>query len=361
MFRLRGKGIKGVRSTSHGDLHCHVVVETPVNLTDRQKELLREFEAISQNDSERHNPRAKSWMGKVKDFFRRMTTGLAATGANILRSPRPCPDPDTELQFLTMPRLKAFSVHLAISAAIAASVIGLMLLLWYRPPFFSALGGQHILLILLGVDVVLGPVFTLMIFNPGKSRRALTFDLSVIAILQAAALIYGTSVMFQARPVFVVFSRDSFDLVTANMLSGAGYCPGQNPDYRSLPLTGPVYVYSELPTDIKERNEVVLGAFSGKDLPQFPQYYMPYKAHMATVGQAARPIAELKKLNPEHIADIDDAVRASGRAESDVGFVPMRAKYRDETVLVGKSDGNILGLLPTRPWLPTVFIPQQKN
>lgn len=69
VFRLRGKGIKGVRSTSHGDLHCHVAIETPVNLTERQKELLREFEAINENDSERHNPRAKSWMNKVKDFF----------------------------------------------------------------------------------------------------------------------------------------------------------------------------------------------------------------------------------------------------------------------------------------------------
>jgi molecular chaperone DnaJ len=69
-FRLRGKGIKGIRSTSHGDLHCHVMVETPVNLTERQKELLREFEtSLNQHDSDKHNPRAKSWMDKVKDFF----------------------------------------------------------------------------------------------------------------------------------------------------------------------------------------------------------------------------------------------------------------------------------------------------
>jgi molecular chaperone DnaJ len=69
IFRLRGKGIKGVRSTSHGDLHCHVAVETPVNLTERQKELLREFESINDKDRDRHNPRARSWMNKVKDFF----------------------------------------------------------------------------------------------------------------------------------------------------------------------------------------------------------------------------------------------------------------------------------------------------
>src|SRR6266581_2715556 len=69
VFRLRGKGIRGVRSREHGDLLCHVVVETPVNLTERQRELLREFEVISQRDSDRHNPRAKSWMDKVKEFF----------------------------------------------------------------------------------------------------------------------------------------------------------------------------------------------------------------------------------------------------------------------------------------------------
>jgi len=68
-FRLRGKGIKGVRSQAPGDLFCHVVVETPVNLTSRQKELLQEFETISQKDSARHNPRAKGWFDKVKEFF----------------------------------------------------------------------------------------------------------------------------------------------------------------------------------------------------------------------------------------------------------------------------------------------------
>ena len=69
IFRLRGKGIKGVRSHDHGDLLCHVVVETPVHLTERQKDLLHELEAINVKDSDRHNPRAKSWMDKVKEFF----------------------------------------------------------------------------------------------------------------------------------------------------------------------------------------------------------------------------------------------------------------------------------------------------
>jgi molecular chaperone DnaJ len=69
VFRLRAKGIKGVRSQAPGDLFCHVVVETPVALTERQRQLLREFEQISSEDSARHHPRAKGWFDKVKEFF----------------------------------------------------------------------------------------------------------------------------------------------------------------------------------------------------------------------------------------------------------------------------------------------------
>jgi len=66
VLRLRGKGIKGVRSNSPGDLFCHVVVETPVKLSSKQKELLREFESLSQQNN---NPKAQSFMDRVREFF----------------------------------------------------------------------------------------------------------------------------------------------------------------------------------------------------------------------------------------------------------------------------------------------------
>jgi molecular chaperone DnaJ len=69
VFRLRGKGVKGVRSGLAGDLFCHVVVETPVRLTDKQKELLREFDRSMTEGGSRHSPQSKSWKDKVKEFF----------------------------------------------------------------------------------------------------------------------------------------------------------------------------------------------------------------------------------------------------------------------------------------------------
>lgn len=69
VFRLKGKGIKPLRQSENGDLMVHVVVETPVKLTEKQKDLLREFEISTQADSGKHSPRNKSWVDKVKGFF----------------------------------------------------------------------------------------------------------------------------------------------------------------------------------------------------------------------------------------------------------------------------------------------------
>jgi len=68
-FRLKGKGVKGVRSGYAGDLFCHVLVETPVKLTDKQKDLLKEFERLTKEGGAKHSPQSKGWMDKVKDFF----------------------------------------------------------------------------------------------------------------------------------------------------------------------------------------------------------------------------------------------------------------------------------------------------
>ena len=67
--RLKAKGIKGVRSGYAGDLFCHVAVETPVKLTDKQKDLLKEFERLTVEGGAKHSPQSKGWMDKVKDFF----------------------------------------------------------------------------------------------------------------------------------------------------------------------------------------------------------------------------------------------------------------------------------------------------
>ncbi|MFL2553250.1 MAG: molecular chaperone DnaJ [Candidatus Rariloculaceae bacterium] len=72
VFRLRGKGVKSVRVNGVGDLFCRVQIETPINLTDEQKDLLYRFDSLVQADGSRHSPQARSWLDGVKKFFERM-------------------------------------------------------------------------------------------------------------------------------------------------------------------------------------------------------------------------------------------------------------------------------------------------
>ena len=102
-------------------------------------------------------------------------------------------------------RWQAFLIHLGISALIAATVVALVLAVWYPPPYFAGMGGPVLLRLLIGVDVVLGPLITLIVFDPAKPR--LKYDLMTIAALQVAALAYGGMVMFEARPVYNVFVK----------------------------------------------------------------------------------------------------------------------------------------------------------
>jgi molecular chaperone DnaJ len=74
LFKLRGKGVKNVRSGHVGDLLCRVVVETPVKLSKHQREILKQFDDSFGDDHSAHTPRASSWLGNVKQFWDRVTT-----------------------------------------------------------------------------------------------------------------------------------------------------------------------------------------------------------------------------------------------------------------------------------------------
>lgn len=88
-----------------------------------------------------------------------------------------------------MPRTKAVLIHLGLSSALALGVTSLLVFGWYPWPYFMALGGLMLVALIVGVDVVLGPLLTFIVFKPGK--KSLKFDLTVIALVQAAALGYG--------------------------------------------------------------------------------------------------------------------------------------------------------------------------
>jgi hypothetical protein len=245
-------------------------------------------------------------------------------------------------------RWQASALHLALSAAVALLVVTLMLVVWYPRQYFTAMGGDTLILILIGVDVVVGPLITLIIFDPKK--KGLRFDLTVIAAMQLAALAYGGSVMFEARPVYNVFVVDRFEVIAANAVDAESRAKA-GAEFRSLPLTGPRIIAARQPDDAKRQADIVLSAMNGgPDLANLPELYVPYEQFRQDAAKSARPLADLAKRQPQDADAIRAFVAASGRAEDALGFLPMKARNKDMAVIVDRTSGVVAGILPIHPW-----------
>ncbi len=253
------------------------------------------------------------------------------------------------LRLSNLNRWQAGGGHLLISAAIGAAVLAAMILVWYPPPFFEAAGGFGLVLLMVGVDVTLGPLLTTAVFNPAKGLRKLKLDLAVIAACQLAALAYGVHVMYAARPAYLVFAVDRFDLVMANTLPATELAKAP-PPWNRLPVGRPPTVGARVPDDPKLKEESLFLALGGVDLTQQPRFFVPYRDVAADAARKGHPVAELVRQNPDRAAAIDAVVRASGRPESGLRFLPARAPNRDFAVIVDAGDGAIVDMILARPW-----------
>ena len=148
-------------------------------------------------------------------------------------------------------RYLAFAIHLCISMMIFSLFVFVLLQFWYPAPFFSASGGWQGLRIVAIIDIVLGPLLTLVIFSPGKPRRELVSDLSLVTIMQITALCWGIYTVHQQRPVAVAFLDDSFYTVPAQALADQGIDPQQLKKFGSRL---PVYVYIDKPDTLRHLN-----------------------------------------------------------------------------------------------------------
>jgi hypothetical protein len=249
----------------------------------------------------------------------------------------------------SLDRWRAAAIHLGLSALIALTVVGVMLALWYPQPYFDAMGGMGLLKVLVGVDVTIGPLLTLIIFDPRK--KSLRFDLAVIALLQLVALVYGVYVMFEARPAYAVFVMDRFEMVAADELDPADLAAGP-PEYRAVPLTGPKLVGTKLPdkSNAEEWNKLVFSGVGGKDAQNFPRYYVPYAEAVPAILAKARPLSALLEGHPEREPAVRAAVAKSGRAESALAFVPLMGREGAMTALLDRRDARLVAVLSIDPY-----------
>jgi hypothetical protein len=248
-----------------------------------------------------------------------------------------------------MNRYKAFLAHLGISATIVGTFLVLTFFVWYPSPLFTIEGTKLPLQILFVVDIVLGPLLTLIIFKSGK--KGLKFDLTMIALVQITAFIYGASVVFTERPAFVAFAVDRFTIIPRSEVVGDQL---DKIDHTKITINkfGPTYVYAEPPSDPKEAERVMFEALEGKgDIDRRPEYYRELKTNISKNFNKGIDLNHYAKKIIEAGPIIDDFFKNKKTTRDAVAAFPLSGKLHDMVIVIDKGSKEILGTIDINPWI----------
>lgn len=245
-------------------------------------------------------------------------------------------------------RLTAFLIHLSLSAAIAALSLVVVFFIWYPAPLHTAVGVTQIFLILLAVDITIGPLLTFVVYKKGK--KSLVFDLSVIAALQLAALAYGMNTVFEGRPAFVVFSVDRFEISRAYEIDPASMETAlkDNNETARISWLQPKWVGAVGSKNPKRHQEILFtSVVGGNDWPQLPELFVPLADVKKQILERAKPLALLRKL---HEKDPDDLTTLAGFKDNEVKWLPLVSNAKNMTVLVNANSAEVLDIADIDPW-----------
>jgi len=249
----------------------------------------------------------------------------------------------------TITRYKAAVVHLSISALIAILLCLIVFAVWYPNPLYNATNVTHIFLLILIVDVAIGPLITLIIFNPKK--KELKWDLAIIAILQLSALAYGVFTVYSSRPVYLIFNIDRFDLVRANDLASENINAANLSEFKRLPFLGPKVAVAVRPDDINERQKILFSSLNGgEDLPFLPKYYETYEQRKSDVKSRISSIDQLISYNKSSFAEINNLKKKYEKKGLAIGYIPLKGPHKDLSVIVNSENGDGIEIVDFAPW-----------
>jgi len=234
-----------------------------------------------------------------------------------------------------------------LSVLVAVGVAVVVLGLWFPYPFRALSGGQHLFWIIVGVDVVCGPLLTTVLFNPAKSRRELTLDLSLVALLQLAALLYGLHSVSLARPVIVAFEADRLVAVSAAEIN-AGDLQQALSEFQALSWTGPVLVGTRTPKDGEETMKSVDLSMQGLEPSARPGWWQNYEKSRPLVQQHLKKLDALQARLPQSKqAVIDEAAQKAGLPVDQLFYLPLVSKKQLDTwIALLDAQGTVKGYAP---------------
>ncbi len=240
-------------------------------------------------------------------------------------------------------RIGFFLSHLAISIFIALIVIGVVFFIWYPSPLSKAVGVTHIFLMMLAIDVIIGPVLGLLVYKEGK--KSLKTDLAIIILIQVIALAYGVYSIAQGRPAWLAYNVDRFELVRNNEIINERIAQAR-PHYQQPSWLKPQFVGVEFAKDKNIRNDDMFAeVLGGISIAQKPERYVPLGKVKKQIQQRAQNLDVLNQFNDKVL--VENTLTKYPQATA---FVPLKANDVDMTVLINKEKGEVVKIVDLRPW-----------
>lgn len=247
--------------------------------------------------------------------------------------------------FFWQDRLRASGIHLLICLAVASLAALLVFAVWYPYPYREISGGRELFFIVISVDVVLGPLITLAVFNRSKPRAELRRDLAMVGLLQLVALAYGLWTVQLARPVHLVFEYDRFRVVHAADIPEELEIRTP-PGITTYPLLGPTTLALRAFKDGNEQGDATIAALQGLSLSAQTPLWQPYALAKLEVLAAAKPVNLLRQRFAQRASDIDSALARTGRPPDTLVYLPMVGRKSFWTVILDGTSADVLGFMP---------------
>lgn len=229
-------------------------------------------------------------------------------------------------------KLKAAAIHGFISLLVGLFAAFIVFYIWYPAPLDKMSKGANLFLLVFGVELCLGPLMSLVIYNSNKPKSELVKDYCIVGVVQLAALFYGLYSVALSRPAYLVFYKDRVDVISAIEITKVDLSNAATP-YNSLPWFGPKWVCIEEPTNSSEKNDLLFSALDGKDAQYFPKYYRECIEGEILGGAYDRAVAlETKTLDEKMI---DNVV-----STPDYKWLPFISRFENWVLVYPNGDEN---------------------
>ena len=241
-----------------------------------------------------------------------------------------------------MSRFKAFAIHFAISFVIFLIILYFILVQWYPEPLFSTDGGWRVIRIIVGVDLILGPLLTLIVFKSGK--KGLKFDLSMIALVQFLALSWGIWTTYNERPAAIIYTLDFFTPVPAYQLAEQGIT---TKELKQFGDSWPIIIYSDIPKE-KQQEALYKAMRAQKPLYLLTEYYTKFSKEQA-------PVLKENSMNLEKYVEKRPKLKKlyqhalTKTAKTNISYLALHSREKWVTVIFDLDEMRIIDTIDIEP------------